>query len=47
MKTQITTLDNESRTCDKTRLLPGSKSVFTLLMRLFLAAVLMLTAFGA
>jgi uncharacterized repeat protein (TIGR03803 family) len=46
-KTWLTTLDNGSRTCEKTELLPGRKPALALLMRLLWAAALVLPAFGA
>src|ERR1035438_2530821 len=47
MKTELTTLDNESRTCAKTGPVPGRKPVLDLLMRMLWAAALVLTALGA
>jgi uncharacterized repeat protein (TIGR03803 family) len=47
MKTQLTTLHNESRTCAMTGPVAGRKPVSALLMRLLWAAVLVLPAFGA
>jgi uncharacterized repeat protein (TIGR03803 family) len=47
MKTQITILDNGSRTCKTTEPVSGRKPVLALLMRLLWAAVLALPVFGA
>ena len=47
MKTHLTTLHNESRTCAMTQPVAGRKPALALLMRLLCAAALVLPAFGA
>src|SRR5208282_1069316 len=47
MKTHLTILHKESRTCAKTGPVSGRKLVLALLMRLLCAAALALRAFGA
>lgn len=46
IRTQLTTLDNASRTCELTEPVSSRKPVLGLLMRLFCAAALALPAFG-
>ena len=47
MKTQLTTLHNGSRTCEKPEPVLGRKPVLALFIRLLWAVVLVLPAFGA
>src|SRR5579864_4981351 len=47
MKTQLTTLDNGSRTCETSEPVSGRKPVLALLMRLFWTAALVVPVFGA